>query len=63
MKPIIFVYSEKQKINQIFSEYQKAIDINPNYPDALNNLAGLYFKTSQYEEAMIYWEKVLKIES
>ena len=51
------VYKEMEEYNQAISIYEKAIELNPEYYEAYNNLGVVLGKNEQYEEA----EKVLKI--
>ena len=45
-----------EEYNQAISVYEKAIELNPEYYEAYNNLGVALGKNEQYEEA----EKVLK---
>ena len=45
-----------EEYNQAISIYEKAIELNPEYYEAYNNLGAALGKNEQYEEA----EKVLK---
>ena len=45
-----------EEYNQAISVYEKAIELNPEYYEAYNNLGVTLGKNEQYEEA----EKVLK---
>ena len=45
-----------EEYNQAISVYEKAIELNPEYYEAYNNLGVVLGKNEQYEEA----EKVLK---
>ena len=45
-----------EEYNQAITEYEKAIELNPAYYEAYNNLGAALGKNKQYEEA----EKVLK---
>ena len=45
-----------EEYNQAISVYEKAIELNPEYYEAYNNLGVVLGKNEQYEEA----EKILK---
>ncbi len=40
--------------------YQKALEINPDYPDALSNLAGIYARQGRVDEARQMIERALR---
>lgn len=42
--------------------FQKALDINPDYINALNNLASLYAIKNNYDEAISLWKRSLEID-
>jgi len=42
--------------------YRKAIEINPNYLEALNNIGAVYHGLKRHAEAKEYWEKCLEID-
>ncbi|KAK9879659.1 hypothetical protein WA026_006722 [Henosepilachna vigintioctopunctata] len=42
-------------------EYKKALDLNPNYEQAMNNLANLLREEKKYEEAEILLRKSLEV--
>jgi len=44
-------YLKMQKWNEAFAEYAQAIEIDPNYGEAHNNLAYIYYLAKQYENA------------
>lgn len=46
-------YLKMQKWNEAFAEYAQAIEIDPNYGEAHNNLAYIYYLAKQYDNA---WE-------
>ena len=41
--------------------YKKAIDLNPQYPEALNNLASMYLSSGDLVQAELYFSKVIAI--
>lgn len=53
------VYEEKGMYEEAITEYQKAIEINPNYIEAVEHLAFLLEKLNREDEATPLWEKVL----
>ena len=42
--------------------YKRALQLNPRYIEAANNLANIYFKKRGYKEAISYYEKALFID-
>jgi len=43
--------------DQALEEYNKALDLDPNYPDALNLIAYTYMRMENFEKALEYFEK------
>lgn len=41
-----------KKFQDVFAQYKEAIRINPQYGDAYNNLANLYYMAKQYQKAL-----------
>lgn len=44
-------YSQQGKYREAILAYQAALKIRPNAPEAMNNLAVMYYETQQYREA------------
>lgn len=42
--------------------FQKALEINPDYINALNNLGALYAIRNDYDEAIALWKRSLEID-
>ncbi len=42
--------------------FQKALELNPDYVNALNNLGALYAIRNDYDEAISLWKRSLEIE-
>jgi len=58
------LYSKEGKHQMAVREYQKAVDLRPNYTDALYNLGKTYdFELNDNEKAIIYYEAFLKYET
>jgi tetratricopeptide (TPR) repeat protein len=55
------VYARQQNYAKAIEEFQKAIEINPNYADAYHNLANTYQQIGQKDAAMANYEKALSI--
>jgi len=52
------VYYDKYGLyDQALEEYNKALELDPNYPDALNMIAYTYANMENYEKALEYFEK------
>lgn len=48
------IYFKMKKFQEAHDQYQAAIRINPQYGEAYNNLAALYFQVKQYQKALDY---------
>ncbi len=46
------VLFKMKKFQEAFAQYTEAIRINPQYGDAYNNLANLYYTSKQYQKAL-----------
>jgi len=53
-------YTERQEIEQAAHEYLLALNIDPNYGEAWNNLGRLYFTAGQLDQAEICWTKAVE---
>ena len=42
-------------------QYRRALELQPNYPEALNNLATVHVRVSQFEEAIELFRRALQI--
>lgn len=42
-------------------QYEKALQLNPKYPEALNNLGTVYYGQRNYHKAEKYYRKALKL--
>lgn len=42
-------------------QYEKALSLNPNYPEALNNLGTVYYGIKDYHKAEKYYRKALRL--
>lgn len=48
-------------IREARKDYQKALTLNPSYPDAINNLAATYFGDGDFKKAIGLYERALKL--
>ena len=55
------LYSDLQKYELALSDYNKAININPNYAKAYLNRGNLYHNQQKYELALADYNKAIKI--
>jgi tetratricopeptide (TPR) repeat protein len=54
-------YSLKLRYDQALADYDKAIDLNPDFAVALNNRAWLYYKTGRLEDGIADVEHALRL--
>ncbi|MFX1385324.1 MAG: tetratricopeptide repeat protein [Promethearchaeota archaeon] len=52
----------KEDYNRASKYYSKALNINPNYKDALRQMGEIYRKQQRYDRAIEYFQKILKID-
>jgi serine/threonine protein kinase/Flp pilus assembly protein TadD len=52
---------DKNMFNQAIEEYLKALDLDPNYGDAMNSLAYTYSDIGNYEKAIEYFKKYASV--
>lgn len=50
-----------QSFDKAAEEYEKVLEINPNYPPAIQNLANTYLKLQKHKQAIKNWKKLLTI--
>ena len=54
-------YYNRGQLEQSIAEYQKAIQINPNFAQARNNLGNVYYNQSKLEEAVVEYQRAIAI--
>ncbi len=56
------IMSKKGLVDQAIVAYQKALEIDPNYVNARNNLGSLYEKKGELDAAMLEFERLIEID-
>lgn len=54
-------YQHMYAMNLAKLQYEKALTINPKYPEALNNLGTVYYGKQDYRKAEKYYRKAIKL--
>jgi len=54
-------YYHRGQLEESIAEYQKAIQINPNFAQARNNLGSVYYNQSKLEEAIVQYQRAITI--
>ncbi|MEK7622867.1 MAG: tetratricopeptide repeat protein [Patescibacteria group bacterium] len=54
------LYGRRGDFNLSERHFKQAIELNPNYADAMHNLANIYVRLGQLEEAIKWYESALK---
>lgn len=54
-------YQHLSAVDLAKKDYQKALLIQPNYPEAINNLGAAYFAKRDYKKAIRLYRKALKL--
>ena len=47
-------------IDEARRDYQRALALRPDYPEALNNLGAIYYAKKNYKKALKYYQKALE---
>ncbi len=56
-----FLYAEKELYNESIEEYNKALELDPNYGDVFNLLAYTYSDMGNFEKAIEYLKKYASV--
>ena len=51
-------YLKSQNYKTAIEFFKKALEINPEHPDVLNNIGVCYFNLKNYQQSKIYFEKI-----
>ena len=54
-------YGESGQLNKAMAEFNKAIELNPKYGDAFNNLAKTYGRRGYYKQAILFYDRVIEL--
>lgn len=55
-------YREKGQLNEAFIEFQKAIKLNPEHKDSLNELGYISTRFKKYDDAISYYKHAISID-
>jgi len=55
------LYSREGKTDLAIAQYRLALEAEPNYPDAHNNLAGLLLNQKQYDQAIQHYQDAARL--
>jgi tetratricopeptide (TPR) repeat protein len=54
-------YHQMMQLEAAMKRYQKAIRLDPRYPEAINNLGTIYYTEKHYSRAIRYYKRALKL--
>ena len=58
---VLGMYIRPQEPDRAIEAYNKALELDPNYAMAVNNLAYVYLDIGRYEEAEIYFKRYVEL--
>jgi len=56
------LFKDENQLTEALADYNKAIELKPEYAEAYNNRAAIYFKESKYSEALMDYNKVIELD-
>ena len=56
-----FVYQNQGNLDKAVEEYQKALQLNPNYTQVYTNLGAVYLEKQDYDRAIQQFNKVIEL--
>ena len=56
-------YDDKGEFDRAVADYNKAIDLNPDYVDAYNNRGGAYHDKGEFDRAVADYNKAIDLKS
>ena len=56
------IKSNLEHFEEAFMDYQKAIELNPNFPDIFNNRGYTYNLIGEYEKAILDFDKAIELQ-
>jgi len=54
-------YHQMLQLDAAAKRYQRSIQLNPRYPEAINNLGTVYYAEKRYGKAARYYKRALKL--
>jgi tetratricopeptide (TPR) repeat protein len=54
-------YHQMMQLNAAKKRYERAIRLNPRYPEAINNLGTIFYAQRRYGKATKYYKRALKL--
>jgi tetratricopeptide (TPR) repeat protein len=54
-------YHQMLSLDQAKKQYERAIRLKPDYPEAINNLGTVYYAKKQYRRSVSYYRRALKL--
>ena len=56
-------YKDTGEVDLAIQDYNKAIELNPEFPEAYNNLGVVYDEKGEHEKAVDYYSKAIELRS
>jgi tetratricopeptide (TPR) repeat protein len=55
------LYSDEERLDEAVIEYKKALEYNPNLPQAEDNLGFMLYKKGDYKEALTHYQRAITL--
>ncbi|MFQ6031455.1 MAG: tetratricopeptide repeat protein [Candidatus Zixiibacteriota bacterium] len=56
-----FEYQNQGNLDKALAEYQKALQLNPNYTRVYTNLGAVYLRKQNYDQAILQFKKAIEL--